>query len=378
MTGRVLVIGGGISGTAAVHGLTSKGTACLWVRGTSGATSATSGALDWVATSSHTQPTALSPELISLGERLAWRLPKAGTTVATWDGAIRPARGSDAAVLDLTAHRGGVIGVLDCGRLGWDAEGFCAALNETRWAKESASTFLRLEAIFDRLDPNASKTDRQIAETLAAGRESWLEKLHTALAAAPRKPEAVLTGPWLATDTTTVPELSAAVGIPFGETLSAAWGLAGVRFDAAREAVLGPLVECVDGHTSRLEANADSVTATLASPDARALTADRCVLAIGGFAGGGIELGPNNRVRASLQTGGALAWQLDGRPWLHPASPGGLDVQSLGLSALERLGFAPAGPGALIAAAGDIVADSPRVMLRAAQSGLDAAARFTR
>ena len=109
------------------------------------------------------------------------------------------------------------------------------------------------------------------------------------------------------------------------------------------------------------------------------------VLAIGGVAGGGVRFlaGGGSESRSfslSLRVAGErgpLALRLDGREVSLESGALGVDLQSLGRGALERVGVLADGTQlttvANVWAAGDVVADRPRAGLEAIYAGIAAA-----
>ena len=115
-----------------------------------------------------------------------------------------------------------------------------------------------------------------------------------------------------------------------------------------------------------------------------AIDADAAVLAVGGLVAGGIRFAPAEAFRLSLASPAVLA--LRGSPLLPSGSPHGAPFEAFAWSGyraaagLERVGVwvdgngrlraADGSPRAGLFAAGDAVADAPRTLLDAIQSGL--------
>jgi hypothetical protein len=370
-----------------------QGHHCTWIQSGIGASVAASGALDWDLEPAESHGV-LSPELQRFGEQvLHWHLPPEGVQVVTNDGQLRWARGAVAGVLDFSGLGPGTIAVLDPGRPGWDTERLCAALGQEPLFEQAGlrAVSLRVPLLTAATRaPSAPLADAQFARALPPSAQlAELIASATAQLAAQlgEPPKALLCGPWMYTEVAAVAALEAEpalvrLGIRIGETLSPPYGLAGQRFEASRKVF-------VDGHPALrcLVARAVSVTrksggwlarvepAFWTGPESGAgevVEAERCVLALGGIAGGGIQLGEQHHVRlgVSLEPASHLRWQA--RPWLLSASETGLDVQGFGLHNLTRVGLEASMHSGSLRAVGDLIADRPRSILRAAQSGLEA------
>ncbi len=396
---RLLVVGGGVAGSAAVHAALARGLECVWALGAAGASHASTGALDWDQYGGASEPTAgeqeTPPELREFGSgRFGWRFGDSVSWVSTAEGSVRAARGVDAGVLDLAGLAGkrvAVVGLAGEGRglaAGWDAAWMRRSLVETEWAVRSHTAFDELP-----LDLEAA--------TFAEGadeerREQLLAVLRQTLERAPERPDALLFGPWLALSNDVTTQLSAALGVAVGECLSPPYGAAGERFEAARAAIeQADGVEVLRGEVRRVVVEDERVVAwfgertgptaiatkgaaTTASKDADGseLHVDACVLAIGGLVGGGVVLDDRQQLRPSVEIAPPAALWMNGRVLLDASAAFGLDVSSVGVSALQRVGLGPGLGTARLSWAGDATADAPRTVLRAAQSGLDAVTRL--
>jgi len=111
------------------------------------------------------------------------------------------------------------------------------------------------------------------------------------------------------------------------------------------------------------------------------LQADAAILCIGGVVAGGLSLaepGAHDGGRAftlSLEVPATL--ELDGRELDEPSTLFGIDLESRGLEALDRVGIAADGARVRgqerLFGAGDAIAGRPRTALEAARSGIAAA-----
>jgi hypothetical protein len=386
----VIVIGAGVAGAAAVFAAVTRGRPCVWIHRGVGASATSSGALDWdpvgssveVPWASDSQPVALNPELERFGrEVFGWQLPSQGVRVATPLGQVRAARGADLGVLNLDSLGQGELAVLDPGKAGWDAERICAALNQSEWitAKKLHAVPLKLADVG--VVPDAP--DVLFARGLNAA-QNFVPELVSALGRLreQRAVSAVLAGPWLFPDNASALALRsvfAEFGVALGETLSPPYGIAGQRFEAVRTqfGAEHAELEMVAARATRVERIVTGYRVDVTQPQAATAVrthwlAESCVLALGGVSSGALQLDTGHRLRLGLDLEPPEPWIHRGRPWLQPASQTGLDLIAFGMDALLELGLPRAMHRGALRAVGDLVADEPRSVLRAAQSGLDA------
>jgi glycerol-3-phosphate dehydrogenase subunit B len=195
---------------------------------------------------------------------------------------------------------------------------------------------------------------------------------------------------------------------PLGEVLSAPGGPAGFRFEAARDAWLarsgthGSAVQSRRGTVLDIQQAKQGLAVWVSARDGKHEALEpapsEVVLAIGGVAGGGVRFlaGPSlagpggtggvpsgsesRSFSLSLRVAGErgpLSLRLDGREVSLESGALGVDLQSLGRGALERVGVLVDGTQltavANVWAAGDVVADRPRAGLEAIYAGIAAA-----
>jgi glycerol-3-phosphate dehydrogenase subunit B len=386
MSRRVVVIGGGASGTAAAYAAARLGARVTVIIGRPGATSFSSGALDGDVGVAVDEARAF---VDALG---IWEI--GGCRLVTSAGLLRSARGHDLSVLDLQGTEPGVVGVIDVLRRGWDAKGLAEAWTSEPWAIERGLRFepVAVEAL-QRSDEDLIPLVDLAARHDEPARVSWLgDRLRES--ALLRDKRAVVMGPWLGLGAGVATELSRALGKPVGEPLSAPGGAAGWRFERARDALLAKTgIERVDDWATAVRADQTGARIELASGSG--VTADAVVMALGGLAGGGIEWSPASAVsgfKTSLDHPASLA--LRGRPLAPSGSLEGALFEKFswrGESAstgIERVGIWTDGEGHVRPAdgtqvpwlygAGDAVADAPRTMIDAIRSGLWAGARASR
>jgi len=423
MSRSVTIIGGGIAGLAAAWSAAQRGDHVNLVDGGPGASALTSGAVDeepWdsllAASMRLDEPIrarALSEEVLSFSRALGlWHLAPADEPMAlvvTGAGIARPARGHDRSVLDLgRLPEGGAVVLPRVDRGGWDADSLARTLGSDPRARERGLTFAAMTMNALRFADEWRIGDVDLAARHDdEARRQWLgEQLTQALRGARgkhRKVDAFLLGPWLGAATPQAEDLSARVGLPVGEILSPVGGPAGIRFVAARDALLAQCnIKPIRGRALELQSDHGRVVVRV-EPGGQLIAADRTLLAIGGLVGGGVVYGPAYRhedsavparppvpFRLSLAADVRLATsESTGVAWTGPAprrlgvvgSRHGPDIDATSwpqgdeLGALESVGIACDGVWAApsITVAGDARAGRPRTMLEAVISGLAAA-----
>lgn len=392
MSRRVVVIGSGVAGLAAAFAARRARATVTMVMGRPGATTLMSGAIDDVEWERAGEPRPLSAEERAFLQALGiWEVGERPTLVVTSSGCLRPARGRDRMVLDLSGLENATIALPRLPRHDWDADALAAALSSEPLARARGLRFEAIDVETLRFADEAVLPAYELAERHQGERLAWLaERLRPALAGK----SALLFGPFLGLEPTVAETLTEALGMPVGETLSPVGGLAGLRFERARDRLSSQLdVVPQPGWTTGVRGEAGRVIVELAG-DAM-LDGNVAVLATGGVAGGGIVLSramlgglDENGAREpcfvpSLECWAVLAAR--GEVLSLPSSPYGPSPEDLAWSAvpgqplLERVGFAVAEGHALRAegeaidwllVAGDAVADRPRTVLEAIRSGL--------
>ena len=390
---RVAVIGGGVAGTAAAWAARRAFADVTAIFDHAGASSLYSGALDDAPWDEAFAETTLDSELLAFAVALeAWSVGTRGARVATHEGVVRPARGRDSSLLDLSALAGARIGVAATRVDGWDAALLARCLSGSPWSARTRTRFeaIAVEGIFDAGEASASAYD------LAALHDDppRLSRLAECLRRARGAPDAWLLGPWLGAAPGGADALSTALGKPCGEVTSPPGGPAGARFDASRDALLANLGAQV--RRERVQSIESRGKRFLVAGSGGGLTAndagfDAVVLAVGGVAGGGILLSdgrdepaalvgaagsmPSGAFRASVRARVEIGFA--GRVLDRASSERGADIGALGIEALERVGVLTEGAVARgsvgIFVAGDAAADLPRTALWAARSGITAA-----
>jgi hypothetical protein len=308
--------------------------------------------------------------------------------VATAAPRLRSARGADRALLDLQPLAGGRIGVADVAVDGWDAALLAEALNQSEWARQTRTCAEAIPVELFRADTESHYPSHDLASLHddAARAESFAR----AVAAAATEVDAWLFGPWLGTDAETSRRLREQLSVPGGEITSQPGGAAGSRFERARDRLLESAgVRVVRARATRLRFHGGAWSVggwtsagESAGEGSELLAADAVVLAVGGLVSGGVGL----RSRRSPEPGSGpfalsldapVHFELDGEELLGVASLHGLDLQSWGIGALERVGIATDAArvrGAeQLFAAGSVVAGRPRTTLEAVRTGIAAA-----
>ncbi|WP_437570188.1 FAD-binding protein [Sorangium sp. So ce542] len=413
MARSILVIGAGVAGLAAAWSARRRGAQVTVISAGVGETALAGGAVDDVPweqveraarlLGSDLPAGDLAPAARQLAAELGlWDVPQAsGVRLATVAGRIRPARGRDRALLDLGSLRRTRVLIPRAARAAWDADALAEALADDPFARARGLRFLPVDAPVLRFDD-----ERQIADGDLAARHddparlSWLlDRLRQALDGAGGA-GAILLGPWLGARAPRAEALAARLGVPVGEALIGAGSPAGLRFEAARDALLAAIgaarrhgrVRAVSGEPGGPGGPGEGVSVHVEGEDVP-LAADAVILAIGGLAGGGIVYAPPERgagpdlaarggvpfalsIEAPVTLGDARGAfgvvssmqgpELDVIAWPRGERPGALE--SVGV----RCEGVRAAPGIL--AAGATIAGRARTVLDAVTTGLRAGA----
>jgi hypothetical protein len=392
---RALVIGGGFAGCAAAWELAQLGADVSLVWDSGGASELYSGALDlepWATSdgASVYAPSAHEAEfLASLG---LWALNEGiPTRLGAGSGVVRSAALRDRAQLNLEVWRGGKVAVVDWGRPGWDGALLARAWSESAWARATRTEFLRVA-----LEPPSIRELRLLSDYDLAtcfDDAAWQATVAERLRAIDPVFAACMTGPWLGLSPDTAERLRRLSGRALGEALSDPGGLAGVRFQVARDAWLGRArlaayrgkVDAVQRSAQGLRVRWQERGAQSSAPMAELF---QCViLATGGVLGGGVQyasgLESTRHGAFSLSLDAPAELRLDGRDVSLLAGSEGADLVALGMGALERVGVrvladqgVPEQPG--LFAVGDVVAGRPRTALEAVRAGIRAASAAAR
>jgi glycerol-3-phosphate dehydrogenase subunit B len=287
----VLVVGGGIAGSASALAAARRGVRVHVLDGAPGASSLATGAIDvdhWRAgvtgttattgTNTANLPGGAIEVLDALGMHV---VPEGGSLLFTTAGVLRPARGHDAAILDVSPFPGRCIGVVRCARPGWDAVALASAAG-AGWIPIDARVLRHTD---ERSLPDADFAARHDDEA----RLGWLaDRLREALAASGSQPSALVLPSSLGVERSRAGALSRRVGIACGEAIALPGGPAGLRFEHARERAFAQAgIERSRGRAARAERTAEAWRVT--TTDGLVLDAVALVLATGGLLGGGLE-----------------------------------------------------------------------------------------
>ncbi len=371
MSKSVVVIGSGAAGTAATIAAHAAGATVTMVRGRTGASSLTSGALDGDLgdIGEGTRAIVAALELHAL-------VP---CTLATSAGTIRSAAGRDASLANLDDAKGPVL-VARVAHHAWDGDALAAAyaeLDPRGFVARDIGLVLHTEERSMSHGELASRHDEPARLARAA------ERIRDALGQGGTF-SAVLLPPWLGARAPRARELSALASIPCGEVLAPIDGPAGLRFNAARDRWLqNASITTHADRATRVATSKDGLTVELARGER--LACDAVVLATGGVLAGGIAYTPGDATPARAVPPPASApFQLsyeapvvlgrDGRPLLVPGSVFGVAPESLmwpGGDGLERVGILAKGlvAGAHVFACGDALEGRARTVLAAFATG---------
>jgi glycerol-3-phosphate dehydrogenase subunit B len=397
---RVVVVGAGAAGTAAAFAAKDAGADVVVAVGRPGATSLASGALD-----GDERDLAVRADLGAFLRALGiWEMcERESYRVATTAGVVRDALGRDVNVLDLGRVRPGVVAVVRADRAGWDAELIARAWSREAWAIAHGLSFLPVD-----VDPLRTNDERTMPDADLAARHDDAERAAWLAARLGecrevQKATGVVLGPWLGIRRPVALELANSLKKPVGESLSLPGGVAGLRFEWARDEVIARhAIARVDDEVSAVEPGSGSAPLVVHFSHGLVRDADAVVLATGGLVGGGVgwaglaesreaERAPWNESGFCAMIRLPVGVALDDTPLGMSGSPQGALFETYawtgGTAAakLERVGIwttsdgrARARDGApmpSVFCAGDTIAGAPRSMLHAVRSGLAAGER---
>jgi anaerobic glycerol-3-phosphate dehydrogenase len=387
----VVVVGGGIAGTAAAWAATKGGARVLLVQDRAGGTALYSGAADllpWRGAGDRAIPVPVSDALRAFfGELGQVRL--GDFRIATRQGVVRSAAGADRALLDLAPLAGLRVAVADVERDEWDAPLLAWAFSDSDWALGTRTVF---EPV--RVAGLRTGAERRIAPYDFAALHDEPERfgaLAAAISDACDGFDACLVGPWLGVKPETAERFRALVPVPVGECTSPLAGAAGARLETASAALLARIgVEMLRAEVTAVSERGErwvvELVASAAGRKGRSMESQAVVLAIGGVGAGGIrfEWDPERGRQgftASLRAPVSLA--LDGEELDTFGSLYGPSLERSGLELLERVGLAVSASGRALRAgsplpglfaAGDAASGVARTLLGAAESGARAGA----
>jgi glycerol-3-phosphate dehydrogenase subunit B len=380
---RVVVVGAGIAGTSAALAATRAGARATVVDAGTGASTLATGAVDTEHWESGAPPSPLPAGVCAVLDALgSHRTPDRGARLVTTAGIARPARGHDAALLDVAPFARGHVAVVGCAR--WDAAALARA-----WGSGS-TRFTVVEAAILRLADERTMGDADFAARHDdEARLGWMaDRLRDALARAGARFDGLVLPPSLGVDRARAGALSALVGIPCGEAMALPGGPSGLRFEAARDRALASAgVERVRARASRVERTPGGWRIELEEADS--IPCDALVVAAGGLVGGGLEYTPSDAMPSSVHPPHArpafrvtldapLTVGAHGRALELPSSLFGVAPESIAWpfvpegSTFERAGVLCEADGRAaegLYVAGDLVADAPRAWLTALASG---------
>jgi hypothetical protein len=376
---RFAIIGAGIAGAAAAFEIARRGGRATVFHDLTGSSGLYSGALDFSPWDQPGEPSALAGELLEFAEQLGtWELAGCARRVATLEGNVRPARGGDGALLDLDRCVGKRVAVVDLERDDWDAPLLAKSFASSAWAVQSQTQFFAAPArVLQR------GFERRVSAYDFAALHDPVERaqaLQMALRESGVTADAWLFGPWLGIERPLARELSAALGVPVGETTSAPGGAAGARFEQARDRLLARIADVERARLTRIEKSSAGYRLQFQGREPQEFPI--VLLATGGVAAGGVALERSFERRGGtgfrLSFSAPVALELDSEVIEGISSLSSVDFAERGLDALLKVGIAtredgsaPENPGIFVA--GDAIAGRPRTALLAAHSGFRAA-----
>ena len=376
---KVAVIGAGIAGAAAAYEIFRQGGRATVFHDVAGSSGLYSGALDLEPWDRAAEVNALERELAEFCNALdAWEFAPAARCIATIEGNLRPARGSDRALLDLKRCAGKRVAVVDLERDDWDAPLLAKSFAGSAWARRTSTDFFAvpIKGLQNGFERRISGYDFAALHD-ASERARALER---ALRESGAAPDAWLFGPWLGIERALAQQLSAALEVPVGETTSAPGGAAGARFENARDRLLTRTADVERARLTSIERRGNGYRLQFRdrAPQEFALI----VLATGGVAAGGVALERSFERRGGtgfrLSFAAPFALELEDEVVEGVSSLSSIDFVERGLGALLDVGIATRADGSLrdnpgVFVAGDAIAGRPRTALIAAQSGITAA-----
>jgi len=393
----VVVIGSGISGTAAALAAARRGANVRVVAGAAGATTLSGGAIDfrdWAGpkTLAHLDDDA-QKDFSALDFAT---LPDEGVVLATMSGIVRPSAGADRALLDLDRVGRGAILVPRSDHPSWDALSLARCWGDSPLALARSISFVALDVQLTRFKDERAIGDAEIASRHDdGGRLDWLaERLREVVARNPGFVGVILP-PWLGAESSRADALSAKVGIRCGEALCGLGSASGSRFAAARDRAFAKAgVACIQSWAKSVRASKSVWRVDL--EEGAWLESDAVVLATGGLVGGGLayspgaaavaaELPPDARptIRSTVECGAVLGE--GGSPIERPSTLFGAQPENIAWPFadegwIERVGILvdadarARGTANGFFACGDLVADRPRTWLDAFDTGARAGA----
>lgn len=383
----VWVIGAGVAGTAAALAAARAGARVTLVDGGTGASTLATGALDAVPwQSACAQRTAIAPPTREMLDVLGgYTLPENGARLLTTSGVVRPARGHDAALLDVEPLARKPIGVVACDRPGWDAKSLARGWGDNYVIVDA----VLMRHVDEHVLPDADFAIRHDDDA----RLHWLaDRLREALARVDSAVSALVLPPCLGVERERAHALSDRVGIRCGEAIALPGGPAGLRFERARERALAAgAIELVRGRLTRVARHEDGWS--LVMEGGASSQCDAVVLATGGLIGGGIEYAPGESTLASalppfarppfrLTVDAPITLGAQGSELGLPSTLFGMPPESIAWpftrdGIMDRVGVLADAVGRAAPAlfvAGDLRADRPRLWLDVLATGIAAGA----
>lgn len=394
MTGpSVVVVGGGVAGTAAAIAAASVGVQVRLVFAHPGASVLSAGHAPAIS--------AQTPEIAELATRVlcelgTMRVDSACFRVPTVAGTLRQATIADRALFPFDDTLSGTVLVPRADHAEWDADHLARAWTECARELDRDVRFVAVDGQITRFREELGLAHVELAERHDdPHRLGWLRERLRELLGRHESARAILLPPWLGSIKERRSELESALGVRVGEASVGLAGPVGARFEAARGATLTRLgVRMERAKVKRVRALDRRVTLTVEGTER--LEPHTAVLCMGGLVGGGVVLAspfpeitgdaPSRAIRPFLLgVESNLSLGADGVPLETPGSLEGYVPERLFEGAhpmFDRVGVlarptleARGAPGVFVA--GDLLADRPRTwtaaLVTGAQAGLGAA-----
>jgi len=299
-----------VAGTAAALAARENGAAVTLIAGHTGASVLMGGAIDdvaWDDADAEGPPYPLPRRAETVLEALGgYIVGDRRALVAATTGILRPARGTDRALLDLGPLARKTVLVAGNPHGSWDAASLARSWSASPHCDAASLSFLAAEASLLRHTEERSFCDADIAALHDdPARLAWLAaRLRDVVDRFGHDVGAVILAPWLGVTHERARALSGRLGVPCGEALGGVGGPSGLRFEHARDRALAAAhVTVVQARATRALHRGDGeelAWRTVLDVQGDPLDAHAVVVATGGLTGGGLEYTPSGAYFANV------------------------------------------------------------------------------